>query len=232
MAVDVVHALEVVDVEHQQRHRVVRPVRARELGPQPLVEVAMVVEARERVGLRLALEARADVGVVERERGRVAEPARELELLGREDRVLAEPVDVERALDLVPREQRHADQRLGLVVRRAGHDLAPAGRRCAAFVCTGSRCSTAQPVRPSPNCGRRAEDLVGPPVAREHGDQQAPRLVGLVDGEALVGDEVGERVRDPVEQRVEALLGEDVVEDLGEAAVRLDERLGGRRDDW
>ena len=53
-----------------------------------------------------------------------------------------------------------------------------------------------------------------------------PRLVGLVDVERLVGDEVGERVRDAVEQGVEALLREDVVEDLGEAPVRLDERLG------
>jgi hypothetical protein len=35
-----------------------------------------------------------------------------------------------------------------------------------------------------------------------------------------------ERVRDPVEEPFEALLGEDVVEHLGEAPVRLDQRLG------
>ena len=129
------------------------------------------------------------------------------------------------------REQRDADQRLGLVVGRAGHDHAPgvAVRRVRVH-------GLAMLDRPAgealPERGRRAEDLVGPPVAREHRDQQPPRLVRLVDREALVGDEVGERVRDAVEQRVEALLREDVVEDLREAAVRLDERLGARRDDW
>ena len=49
----------------------------------------------------------------------------------------------------------------------------------------------------------------------------ALRLVGLVDVDVLVGDELGERVRDPLEERVEALLGEHLVEDLGEPAVRL-----------
>jgi hypothetical protein len=42
----------------------------------------------------------------------------------------------------------------------------------------------------------------------------------------FVGHQVAERHRDPVEQRVEALLREDVVEDLREPPVRLDERLG------
>ena len=50
--------------------------------------------------------------------------------------------------------------------------------------------------------------------------------------EVVVRDQRGERVGDPVEQAVEALLGEDLVEDVGEALVRLDElsgvRLGGR----
>ena len=52
------------------------------------------------------------------------------------------------------------------------------------------------------------------------------RLVGLVDGQRVVRDEVGERVRDAHEQGVEALLREHLVEDVGEAAVRLDERRG------
>ena len=47
---------------------------------QPLVEDAVVEEAGQRVGARLMLEARADLGVVERERGGVAEALRELEL--------------------------------------------------------------------------------------------------------------------------------------------------------
>ncbi len=45
--------------------------------------------------------------------------------------------------------------------------------------------------------------------------------------ERVVGDEFGERVGDPSEQVVEVLLGEDVVEDLRQAAVGLDERRYG-----
>jgi hypothetical protein len=94
---DVVHALEVVDVEHHQRDRSWRG-RARGARPQALVEVAVVVEAGERVGVREVLEARADLRVVERERSRVAEPAAQLELVLVEERVLAGAVDVQRAL--------------------------------------------------------------------------------------------------------------------------------------
>ena len=39
-----------------------------------------------------------------------------------------------------------------------------------------------------------------------------------------MGDELAERVRDPLQQGVERLLGEHVVEDVGEAAVRVEER--------
>jgi hypothetical protein len=39
-----------------------------------------------------------------------------------------------------------------------------------------------------------------------------------------VGNEICERISDAVEQRIEALLGKDVVEDVRQAAVRLDER--------
>ena len=54
------------------------------------------------------------------------------------------------------------------------------------------------------------------------------RLVGLVDRKRVVRDELGERVRDPVEQVVQALLREDVVEDVCELAIGLDEGLGPR----
>ena len=40
----------------------------------------------------------------------------------------------------------------------------------------------------------------------------------------VVRDELGERVRDPVQQSVEALLGEHVVEDVRQAAIGLDAR--------
>jgi hypothetical protein len=40
-----------------------------------------------------------------------------------------------------------------------------------------------------------------------------------------VRHELGERVRDSLEQVVEAVLGEDVVEDVRELPVGLDERI-------
>ena len=49
------------------------------------------------------------------------------------------------------------------------------------------------------------------------------RLVRLVDRERVVRDQVAERVRDPHEQRVEALLREHLVEHVGKPLVRLDE---------
>ena len=95
------------------------------------------------------------------------------------------------------------------------------GSRCAWFASTASRWSTAQPVMPSPNENVSLMHLVGPLAAGEHGMELALRLVGLVDVDVLVGDELGEGVRDPLEERVEALLGEHLVEDLGEPAIRL-----------
>ena len=66
------------------RDRVVRPARAVQLGAEALVEVAVVVEAGQRVRLRLELEDGADLRVVERERGGVAEALGQLELVLRE----------------------------------------------------------------------------------------------------------------------------------------------------
>ena len=124
VAADVVDPLEVVDVEHHQRERLVRPPGAAELGAQPLVEVAVVVEAGERVGVGEMLEPRPDLRVVEGERGGVAEPAGELELLVVEECVLADAVDVQRPLQRPAGDQRHGDQRLW-VGRRSRDELDP-----------------------------------------------------------------------------------------------------------
>ena len=109
VAVDVVDALEVVEVEHHERDRRLFGRREEEHLAQPLVERAVVPEARQRVGLRLALERRADVGVVDRERGRVGEADDEPELvLG--ELLVAGAVDVERALQVPARDERDDDQ--------------------------------------------------------------------------------------------------------------------------
>ena len=224
---DVVHALEVVDVEHHQRDLLSRPAGALELGAEPLVEVAVVVEPGQRVGVRKVLEPGADLCVVERERGRVAEPAGELELVLVERRVLAHAVDVQRALQRAAGDQRHADQRLR-VGRRAGDERDPWIEM--GFVGQDRAAVLDRPAGdPLAVLDRARQHLLGPPAAGKHGHELSPLLVGLVDVEILVRDEVAERVGDPVEERVEALLGQDLVEDGREAAVRLDERLRARR---
>ena len=80
----------------------------------------MVVETGQRIRLGLVLEPRADLGVVERERRCIAEPLRELELVVVERRSVTEPVDVQSAFDRVTRNERDRDQRLRLVLGRAG----------------------------------------------------------------------------------------------------------------
>ena len=143
--------------------------------------------------------------VVERQRGRVAEPAWQARTR-RSSKLasLAEPVDAERALDGVAGDQRHGDQRLALVRRRARHDHRSAGRG-------GLRSSAPAPdaARPSPRCRRRTRILLRMISSAQRsrastGTSSVWVLVGLEDAERVVGDQLGERVRDPVEQRVEA----------------------------
>ena len=221
---DVVDALELVDVEHQERHRVAGTARAHQLRAETLVEVAVVVEAGERVGLRLVLEPGTDLRVVERERGRVAEPLRELELVLVERRGLTEPVDVERALQRSAGDERDRDERLGLG-RRAG-DEGHARVEMRLVREHGLAVDDRPPCDALPEGGARLHDLVLPLRPCEDGDQLMAGVVGLVDLERVVRHEIGERVGDAVEQRVEALLREDVVEDLRETPIRLDEQVG------
>src|SRR4051812_28510708 len=67
------------------------------------------------------LEPRADLRVVEGERGRIREALRELELHLREEPVLADAVDVEDTLDLRAGDERDRDERLR-VDRRTGDE--------------------------------------------------------------------------------------------------------------
>ena len=223
VAEDVVDLLEVVDVDHHDRDVRVLGRGQRQLAAEALVEVAVVVEAGERVGLGLALEPRADVRVVERQRRRVAQPLRELELGVAEGRVLADPVDVERSLEDAARDQRHDDQRLG--IDRRSRDEGDAGIEVR--LVREHRLAVLDRPAGDPDAEREGvvEDLVGVVAADEGRDEVPLRLVRLVDVQRLVGDDLVERVRDPDEQRVEALLGEQVVEDVGEAPVGV----GGRR---
>ena len=132
--------------------------------------------------------------------------------------VLAEAVDAEHAFDRVARDQRDRDEGLQLVRRRPGHDHHPR-------IEVGRVREHRLPVLRCPTCEAGAEldlvaqNLLGPAVACEHRDERRLRLVRLEDAEGVVRDQLGERVRDPVEQRVEVLLRQHVVEDVRETAV-------------
>ena len=219
MAVDVVHLLEVVEIEHHDRDGLVGGGRSEQLLAESIVERAVVVETGQRVGLGLVLETRADVGVVDRERGRVAEPLRQEELLVGERGLFADAVDVERPLQLSAGDERDCDERLGLD-GRAGHE---AHTWIEVGLVGEDRLSMVDRPAGDPFAERErlAHHLVGPLVRAQHGAQLAGGLVGLVDLDVLVRDELRQRVRDALEQRVEALLGQDVVEDLREPPIRL-----------
>src|SRR5439155_25810581 len=103
------------EVEHEERDHVVLAAGIRERLAQGLVERPIVEEAGARLRQRLMLGPRADLRVVQRKRGSITESLCELELVLVEERLLAEPVDVECALDRVARDQRNRDQRLRLV---------------------------------------------------------------------------------------------------------------------
>ena len=133
-------------------------------------------------------------GVVERERGGVAEALRELELVVAERAVLADAVDVEHALDL--RRARSA----GCEISASGSIGVPGtkrtrGSRCAWLTSAASRLRAAQPVMPSSKRTRRPQDLLGVLVAGEHGHEHGLRLVRLVDRQRVVRDQLARACR-------------------------------------
>ncbi len=185
----------------------------------------MVVQSGQRVRLREVLEPGADLGVVERERRGVAERPREVELVLRELGVLADPVDVERALESAAGDQRDRDHRLRLD-RRAG-DVDRARIEVSAVRPDGPAVLDRPAGDPLAEARAAPHDLVLIRLrARLERHEHAPVLVGLVDVQRLVRHQVAEGDGDALEERVEALLGEHLVKHLGEAAIRLDERLG------
>ncbi len=226
VTVDVVDPLEVVHVDHEHRHRVPHPARSGQLRPQPLVEDAVVVEAGERVGLSLVLEPGPHLGVIDGQRGGVPEARGQLELVLLEAGAFAHPVDAERSLQRPAGHQGHRDQGLGLrrrprdeghprvEVGLVGEDRTPVRRRPAGDAL--------------PEAGPGAHDLLRPLAANEYGHELAAGEIGLVHVQRVVGDKLGQGVGDAVEQGVEGLLGQDEVEDLGQAAVGVDQRAPAR----
>src|SRR5580765_1426659 len=122
------------------------------------------------------LEALSDLGVVERERGRVAKALCDLELRLAERDSVALAVDVQRAFNLAARDERYADQSFGLQ-RRSGHGAyAGVEMRLVAEHCLAM---ARRPARDAlREADRRAHDLVGVHVPHEHQLEHALRLVG------------------------------------------------------
>ncbi len=227
MPVDVVDLLEVVEVEHDERDGVVLGRGPDELLPEPIVEGAVVVEAGQRIGRSLMLERCPDVRVVERQGSGISETVGKQELLLGELRVLAHAIDVQGPLQAAARDEGDGDQGLGLD-RRSGDEAHPG---IEVSLVREHRLAMLDRPPGDPFAERKAlaHDLVRPLAPRENRDQLALRLVGFVDVHVLVGDQLGERVCDALQQSVDVLLGEDVVEDLGQPAVRLDRPKRGRR---
>ena len=202
VAVDVVHLLEVVEVEEEQRHGIVRPVGPCELGSQPLVERAVICQARQPVGLRLPRESGIDLRVVERQRGRVAEAYGKPELLLGEADVDTEAIDVEGALDRVAGDEWDRDQGFGLVVRSSGN-----GQRSRVEM-NLIREDSLTPLHgpagdPLPERAGVVHHLLGPAVPGDHRVQEPAMLVRLVDRQGVVRNDLRQRIGDPLQQRVE-----------------------------
>ena len=221
VAVDVIDPLEVVEVEHEERDGAALGRRSDNLSSEPLVECAVIPETRQRIRLRLKLERGPDLGVVERKSRGVTEADGELELLVGE-LGQADPVDVERALDAAARDQRHGEERLR-IGRRALDE--PDARIEIGAVCEDGLAVLDGPPGDSLPEGEWlvGDHLVGVVAAGEDTSKFPLSLVCLVEGQIVMGDQIAEGVRDSLEQRIERLLGEDVVEDVCEATVRVDE---------
>ena len=92
----------------------------------------------------------------------------------------------------------------------------------------GSPWSIAQPVMPSPRSGRSLMISSAQRSRAITGMSSAPRLVGLVDREGVVRDDVRERVGDALEHRRVRLLRQDLVEDVGKPPIGVDEPVRAR----
>ena len=151
----------------------------------------MVAEPGERVGLGGHEELLVDLGVLQGDGGMVGEELHQLELLGLER--AADAVQVQRADGAGRAVERGDDDGLLLVLRRAGH--MPDARVAVGVVDQlGLAAHDDGPGDALAQGETRLEDLVGVLVAGEHRHELAGRLVDEVDGEGVVGHDLGQGV--------------------------------------
>ncbi len=223
MTEDVVDLLEVVDVEDHDCNAIVSPAAPGELCTQPFVEVAVVEETGQGIGLSGHFQLNAPLRVVESEGRSVAEARYELKLLIAEGGLLAQPEDVECSLDGAPGNQGNRDERLRLNWS-ALHEL---NAWIEVRLVRKNRLPSFD--RPTGDTGPKrhlfSHDLVGERVLRNDRNQQPLHFVRLVYDQGVVVEEGRQRLGDAVEEGVEALLREHLVEDLGQAPVGVEARL-------
>ena len=207
VALRVVDALEVVEVEHHDAERAPGRGRGVDLAPQALLRAAVVEQAGEPVGRRLRAQVLALARRLVGERRHRREALDERDLLLGERPVGARAVHVERADDAVVGQQRHAHERLVVVggPRHDGADVVEARVRHVARA----------PVADDPAGGavvdrqRLAHDLLHPGAEREHRPQAGARVVDLVDRQVVIGQERLQVMRDPAERVLQRIGGQD-----------------------
>ena len=229
VAVRVVDALEVVEVDDGDAERRAGERGGLDLAPQPLLRAAVVEQPGEPVGGRLAAQVLALAGGLVRERGHRGEALDERDLRIGEGPVGARAVDVEGADDAVVGQQRDADERL-IVLGGPGHDGAD---RVEARVGDVARGAVAHDPagRAAVDRQRLGHDLVDPGAEREHGPQRLAAVLDLVDREVVVRQKCLQMVRDPPQRVLQGVSGQDpgcgIDEGVQRSAAPLRRRLLG-----
>ena len=226
VAVRVVDPLEVVDVVDQQPDRGAIAVGPAHLLPKPLVEVAVVVEGREVIGDHLGLEPGADLGVVDRKGGEIAEGDRQLELAKREVVLLPQAVHRHHAFELPSGQQGHGDHRLGFGLWRARDVHRPGILVHVVDELRGARLGRDAGDAPPVGMGAHGEDLLRVQRVPDQDRADDPKgRFGPVQHQAVVGDQLRQGVSHGFQDLVGGPLGHQEVGDVGEHGV------GKRRDE-
>ena len=229
MAVRVVDALEVVEVDDGDAERRAGESGGLDLAPQHLLRAAVVEQPGEPVGGGLVAQVLALAGGGVGERGHRREALDERHLGVREGAVVARPVDVEGADHAVVGEQRHADERLVVV----GGPRDDGAERVEAAVGDVARAAVADDPAGDAAVDRErlGHDLVDPGAEREHGPQRLAVVLDLVDGEVVVRQQGLQVVRDPPERVLQRVGGQDpgcgIDEGVQRSAAPLRRRLLG-----
>ena len=178
MALRVVEALEVVEIEHQQGEG----PSGLDGGAELTLERAVVLESRQRVLVGTGADLAVGLRVLHRDRRLTREELRQLELVGREVRLdTAESPDIERADRVAVDEQRDDHHRFGFE-RCVRHLDGPIVEM--RIVGEHGLAVLQHPARQAiPDRSLVRQDLVGEAVASDDGATRSAVVVGVVHGQ-------------------------------------------------